>query len=50
MYLFVVIFSLASILQDEKIKTVLSKHYKTWKIFYKRLKKESEIPEKIEET
>ncbi len=49
MYLFVVIFSLASILQDEKIKTVLWKHYKTWKNFYKRLQKESEIPDKSSE-
>ena len=49
MYLFVVIFSLASILQDEKIKTVLWKHYKTWKNFYKRLQKESEIPDKSRE-
>ncbi len=50
MYLFVVIFSLASILQDEKIKTVLWKHYKTWKNFYKILQKESEVPDKSNET
>ena len=42
MYLFVVIFALVSILQDEKIKSVLSKRYnKTRKRFYKRVKKES---------
>jgi hypothetical protein len=53
MYLFVVIFSLISLLYDEKIKSVLSNHYnKTWKRFYKRVKKESknygEIQEKSE--
>ena len=48
MYLFVVIFALVSLLQDEKIKSVLSKHYnKTWERFYKRIKKESNITEKI---
>ena len=51
MYLFVVIFSLASLLQDEKIKTVISKHYnKTWRRFYKRVKKESKVTEKLEDT
>lgn len=42
MYFFVVIFALVSLLQDEKIKSVLSKRYnKTRKRFYKRVKKES---------
>ena len=51
MYLFVVIFSLVSLLHDEKIKTVLSRHYnKTRKNFYSRIKKESEQDIKIEET
>jgi hypothetical protein len=50
MYLFVVIFSLVSLLYDEKIKSVLSKHYnKTWKRFYKRVKKESENANKIQD-
>ena len=50
MYLFVVIFSLISLLYDEKIKSIISRHYnKTWKRFYKRVKKESEEPEKIQE-
>lgn len=49
MYLFVVIFSLASILQDDKIKTILSKHYRTWKNFYKKLRKKSILPEKVDE-
>ncbi len=50
MYFFVVIFALVSLLQDEKIKSVLSKHYnKTWKRFYKRVKKESENPDKIQD-
>ncbi len=50
MYLFVVIFSLVSLLYDEKIKSVLSKHYnKTWKRFYKRVKKESENYDKIQD-
>ena len=51
MYLFVVIFSLVSLLQDEKIKTVLSKHYnKTRKKFYNRVREESKQDIKIEET
>ena len=34
----------------EKIKSVLSKHYnKTWKRFYKRVKKESENADKIQD-
>ena len=50
MYLFVVIFSLISLLYDEKIKSVISKRYnKTWKRFYKRIKKESELQEKIQD-
>ena len=50
MYLFVVIFSLVSLLQDEKIKTVLSKHYnKTRKKFYSRVKKESEQEINVDE-
>jgi nitroimidazol reductase NimA-like FMN-containing flavoprotein (pyridoxamine 5'-phosphate oxidase superfamily) len=50
MYLFVVIFALASILQDQKIKDVISRHYnKTWKKFYNRVKKESEQELKIDE-
>ncbi|MBQ5945588.1 hypothetical protein IJL65_04300 [bacterium] len=49
MYLFVVIFSLVSLLHDEKIKTVLSKRYnKTRKKFYSRVKKESKQEMKIE--
>ena len=49
MYLFVVIFSLVSLLYDEKIKSVLRKRYnKTWKRFYKRVKKEAENPDKIQ--
>lgn len=51
MYLFVVIFSLVSLLQDEKIKTALSKGYtKTRKKFYKKIKKESKQEHKIKET
>ena len=51
MYLFVVIFSLVSLIQDEKIKTVLSKRYnKTRKKFYNRIKKESKQESKIEKT
>jgi hypothetical protein len=50
MYLFVVIFSLVSLLYDEKIKSVLRKRYnKTWKKFYKRVKKESKNYDKIQE-
>ena len=42
MYFFVVIFALVSLLQDQKIKTVLSKHYnKTRRRFYNRVKKET---------
>ena len=48
MYFFVVIFALISLLQDEKIKSVLSKHYnKTRRRFYKRVKKESKNPEQL---
>ena len=51
MYLFVVIFSLVSLLQDEKIKTELSKRYnKTRKKFYNRIKKESKQQIKIDTT
>ena len=51
MYLFVVIFSLVSLLQDEKIKMALSKRYnKTRKNFYSRVKKESKHEIKIENT
>ena len=50
MYLFVVIFSLVSLLQDEKIKSVLSKHYnKTWKKFYKRVEKESNLSDNFDD-
>ena len=49
MYFFVVIFALVSLLQDQKIKTVLSKHYnKTRRRFYNRVKKESKY-EMVEE-
>ena len=48
MYLFIVIFSLVSLLYDEKIKSILSKRYnKTWKRFYKRVKKESKDADKL---
>lgn len=48
MYFFVVIFALVSLLQDEKIKSVLSKRYnKTRKRFYKRVKKESKSSNNI---
>ena len=48
MYFFVVIFALVSLLQDEKIKSVLSTTYnKTRKKFYKRVKKESENSDKL---
>lgn len=50
MYLFVVIFALISLLQDQKIKTILSKHYnKTWRRFYNRVKKESKDEYEIDE-
>ena len=50
MYLFVVIFALASILQDQKIKDVISKHRnKTRKKFYNRIKKESEQELKVDD-
>ena len=50
MYLFVVIFALVSLIQDEKIKSALSKHYnKTRKRFYKRVKKESNNPDQLVE-
>ena len=48
MYFFVVIFALVSLLQDEKITSVLSKRYnKTRKRFYKRVKKESKSSSNI---
>ena len=51
MYFFVVIFALVSLLQDEKIKSVLSNTYnKTRKRFYKRIKKESKNPDKLSDT
>ena len=50
MYFFVVIFALVSLVQDDKIKSVLSKHYnKTWRKFYKRVEKESKDSDKIED-
>ena len=50
MYLFVVIFALVSLLQDQNVKTVISKHYnQTWKRFYKRVEKESKAVDNIEE-
>ena len=49
MYLFVVIFALVSLLQDEKIKTVLNHYNRTWWKFYKRVEKESKNPDKLEE-
>jgi hypothetical protein len=49
MYLFVVIFALVSLLQDQKIKSVISSTYnKTRKKFYKRVEKESEISSAVE--
>lgn len=51
MYLFVVIFALTSILQDQKIKSVISRHYnKTRKKFYNRVKRESEQEINADET
>jgi hypothetical protein len=45
MYLFVVIFALISLIQDEKIKSVLSRQYnKTWKIFDKKMEKKINLP------
>lgn len=50
MYLFVVIFALVSLVQDEKIKTTLSNSYnKTRKRFYKRVKNDSKYMDKINE-
>lgn len=50
MYLFVVIFSLVSLMQDQNIKAVLSSGYnKTWKRFYKRVKKESKTTNQIKQ-
>jgi len=41
MYFFVAIFALISLLQDQKIKTTLSKHYnRTWKKLYHRTQKQ----------
>lgn len=51
MYFFVVIFALVSLLQDEKIKSILSKHYnKTWKRFTKRVEEESTLPDKVDDS
>jgi len=48
MYLFIVIFALASLVQDQKIKEIISKHYnKTWKKFSNKVKKESKKEIKI---
>ena len=50
MYFFVVIFALVSLLQDQKIKTVLSKHYnRTRRKFYNRVKKESFYEREVDE-
>ena len=50
MYFFVVIFALVSLLQDQKIKTVISKHYnRTRRRFYNRVKKESKYIDEIDE-
>lgn len=50
MYLFVVIFALVSLIQDEKIKSVLSRHYnKTRKKFNKRVAEESDLSDKVED-
>lgn len=50
MYLFVVIFALVSLLQDQKIKTILSRHYnRTRRKFYNRVKKESQREIEIDE-
>lgn len=50
MYFFVVIFALVSLLQDQKIKTVISKHYnRTWRKFYNRVKKESNYEMEVDE-
>ena len=48
MYFFVVIFSLVSLLQDEKINTVFSKNNdRTWKSLYRRLNDEKETPKEL---
>ena len=50
MYLFVVIFALVSLIQDQKIKEVLAKHYnKTWRNFSNRIKNESQQEIEVEE-
>ena len=50
MYFFVVIFALVSLLQDQKIKTVISKHYnRTRRKFYNRVKKESFYEMEVDE-
>jgi hypothetical protein len=50
MYFFVVIFALVSLLQDQKIKTIISKHYnRTWRKFYNRVKKESFYEMEVDE-
>ena len=50
MYFFVVIFALVSLIQDQKVKSMLSKHYnKTRRRFYNRVKKESKYEMEIDE-
>ena len=50
MYLFVVIFALISLLQDQNVTSVLSKRYnQTWWNFYNRVKKESKYIDKLDE-
>ena len=50
MYLFVVIFALVSLLQDQNVKNIISKRYnQTWNKFYKRVEKESKDVDDIEE-
>ena len=51
MYLFVVIFALISLVQDQKIKSILLNSYnKTRKRFYQRVKKESNRVDTIKES
>lgn len=50
MYLFVVIFALVSLIQDQKIKEVLAKHYnKTWRKFSNRIENESQQEIEVED-
>jgi hypothetical protein len=50
MYLFVVIFALISVLQDQKVKNILSKHYnQTRKRFNKRVESESKQADELAE-